>query len=188
MKFRISFLRAGKIIRFLVTLILLTFTVFCNKSKARYPLNKKDKVFLNKSAERNKILLAREEFMIKKAANLDTILNYITSETGFLYSYINKASNEQRLPSKGERVSFKYHIQNLDKKIIYNQVELGTIDYIVDQEDILPALREGIRIMRPGDVVVFLFPSYLCYGFQGDGDKIGVNEPLRFTIELLTKN
>jgi FKBP-type peptidyl-prolyl cis-trans isomerase len=39
--------------------------------------------------------------------------------------------------------------------------------------------------MKSGDVAVFLFPSYLCFGYQGDGDKIGINQPLRFTIELL---
>jgi FKBP-type peptidyl-prolyl cis-trans isomerase len=36
-----------------------------------------------------------------------------------------------------------------------------------------------------GEIGVFLFPSYLCYGYQGDGEKIGINQPLRFTIELL---
>lgn len=39
-----------------------------------------------------------------------------------------------------------------------------------------------------GEVVVFLFPSYLCYSYQGDADKIGVNQPLRFTIERLPLN
>jgi FKBP-type peptidyl-prolyl cis-trans isomerase len=43
-------------------------------------------------------------------------------------------------------------------------------------------------MMRTGEVVVFLFPSYLCYGYQGDEDKIGVNQPLRFTIERLPTN
>ena len=39
--------------------------------------------------------------------------------------------------------------------------------------------------MSAGDTVVFLFPSYLCFGYQGDGEKIGINQPLRYTIELL---
>jgi FKBP-type peptidyl-prolyl cis-trans isomerase len=62
------------------------------------------------------------------------------------------------------------------------------VEYAVDQEDLLPALREAIRMMRPEEVVVFLFPSYLCYGYQGDGEKIGVNQPLRFTVERLPIN
>ena len=39
--------------------------------------------------------------------------------------------------------------------------------------------------MTGGDVAVFLFPSYLCFGYLGDGEKIGINQPLRFTIEML---
>ena len=31
--------------------------------------------------------------------------------------------------------------------------------------------------MRPKEIVVFLFPSYLCYGYQGDGNKVGVSQP-----------
>jgi len=45
----------------------------------------------------------------------------------------------------------------------------------------------GLRMMKAGEVVVFLFPSYLCYSYQGDGDKIGVNQPLRFTIERIDR-
>jgi len=69
--------------------------------------------------------------------------------------------------------------------MIYDQKSLGTVEYAVDQEDLLPALREALRIMKADEVVVFLFPSYLCYGYQGDGEKIGINQPLRFTIERL---
>jgi len=50
---------------------------------------------------------------------------------------------------------------------------------------LIPALREGVKYLRPEEIGVFLFPSYLCYGYRGDGEKIGINQPLRFTIELL---
>ena len=62
------------------------------------------------------------------------------------------------------------------------------VEYSVDEEDLLPALREGIRLMRTGEIMVFLFPSYLCFGYQGDGEKIGINQPLRITIERLIDN
>ena len=65
----------------------------------------------------------------------------------------------------------------------YSYEELGIVEYLIDQENLLPALREGIRIMRPMEIAVFLFPSYLCYSYQGDGVKINANQPLRFTIE-----
>jgi gliding motility-associated peptidyl-prolyl isomerase len=166
--------------------LLLTITLFsCTDNKARYPLNKKKEVFLNSSAQRNKALLAREEFMLKKAAKSDNTIRYQMSEIGFLYAYTKTVKKELPLPKKGTQVRFQYRIEDLNKNLLYNEKELGIVNYAVDQEDLLPALREGIRIMRPGEIVVFLFPSYLCYGYQGDGDKIGINQPLRFTIERL---
>ncbi|MFZ8961217.1 MAG: FKBP-type peptidyl-prolyl cis-trans isomerase, partial [Flavobacteriaceae bacterium] len=72
--------------------------------------------------------------------------------------------------------------ETLDQKVLYGRSMLGVTEYAIDEEDFLPALREGLRLMREGDIVVFLFPSYLCYGYQGDGDKIKINQPLRFTI------
>jgi len=92
------------------------------------------------------------------------------------------------LPSKGTKVRFQYEIEDLDKNMLYDKTTLGIVNYAIDQEDLLPGLREGLRMMRTGEVVVFLFPSYLCYGYQGDEDKIGVNQPLRFTIERLPTN
>ena len=157
----------------------------CEDIKVRYPLNKKKDLFLKSSADRNRALFAREEFLIKKAAKLDSTIRYHISEAGFLYANIKSINEKSQLPIKGEKIRFKYQIEDLEKNIIYSYKELGIIDYVVDQENLLPALREGIRIMRPGEVVVFLFPSYLCYSYQGDDDKVGVNQPLRFTIERL---
>ena len=98
---------------------------------------------------------------------------------------MSKSSEKKTLPTKGERVIFKYKIEDLEKKIIYGYKELGIVEYSVDEENLLPALREGIRLMKSGEKILFLFPSYLCYGYQGDGQKIGNNQPLRFTIERL---
>ena len=63
---------------------------------------------------------------------------------------------------------------------------MGNVRFLVDQEDYLPALREAAKVLRVGQKAVFLFPSYLCYGYQGDFEKIGSNQPLRFTIKLLS--
>ena len=171
-------------IRLLVILILFYTFLSCSENKARYPLNQKTDLFLKSSANRNKTLIAKEEFLIKKAAKLDSAIEYKVSELGFLYSKIEK-NDKFSLPKKGTKVRFKYQIEDLEKNILYSFEDLGVVDYIVDQESLLPALREGIRIMHPKEVVVFLFPSYLCYSYQGDGNKVVANQPLRFTIERL---
>ena len=96
-----------------------------------------------------------------------------------------KNDSDETYPKKGDLVSFKYRIEDLNGNLIYDEKELGNVSFLIDQEDLIPALREGVKYLRPEEIGVFLFPSYLCYGYQGDGEKIGVNQPLRFTIELL---
>ena len=63
-------------------------------------------------------------------------------------------------------------------------MELGTVDYLVDKEELLPALRYAVKDLSLGDIGTFLMPSFLCYGYQGDGEKIGINQPLRITLQL----
>ena len=165
--------------------ILIVIFCSCSENKVRSPLNNEKKTFLSNSATRNKILMAREELMIRKSANYDSLSTFYNSQKGFLYAYVKKVSENEPLPQKGTRLRFTYKIEDLNKKILYTKNELGIVDYLVDKENILPALREGVKIMRPKEIVVFLFPSYLCFGYQGDGNKVGVSQPLRYTIERL---
>ena len=90
------------------------------------------------------------------------------------------------MPQKGEEVVLSYRIEDLNKNVLYDEKQLGEARFLVDQEDFLPALREAAKVLRVGQKAVFLFPSYLCYGYQGDFDKIGSNQPLRFTIKLVS--
>ena len=149
------------------------------------PSNKGRTVFLNSSALRNKQLLVQEEKMLLESAKKDSLLNFIKSEAGYLYAYLEKTATNEPLPQKGDQVRFQYQIEDLQKNIIYDKESLGIVNYAIDEEELLPGLREALRIMRPNEVVIFLFPSYLCFSYQGDGDKIGISQPLRFTIERL---
>ena len=65
-------------------------------------------------------------------------------------------------------MTFTYQIENLDGSPIYSEEELGTVSFRVDQEDVIPALREGVKVLRPGEQGLFLFPSFMCFGYQGD--------------------
>lgn len=157
----------------------------CNQIEPREPLNQKKTIFLNSSALRNKQLLIQQERLLMESASKDSLLNFEKSEAGYLFAYKQRASLEIPYPKKGDKVRFQYQIEDLQKNIIYDKKNLGFVNYAIDEEEILPALRKALRIMKPNEVAVFLFPSYLCYSYQGDGDKIGINQPLRFTIERL---
>ena len=155
----------------------------CSQIKPRSPLNKERTVFLSSSALRNKQLLLRDEILILESALKDSLLNFKKSEAGYLYAYKKKTTIKLPQPKKGDKVRFQYQIEDLQRNVLYDKKSLGIVNYSIDEEELLPALREALRIMRSDEVVVFLFPSYLCYSYQGDGDKIGINQPLRFIIE-----
>ena len=171
-------------------LSILCFTLIgCSESVPRKPLNKKKEVFLKKSADRNKKQVSSEQETIKRAITQDSLINFQASSYGFWFAYIKKEDENIPLPKKGDQLKFSYQIEDLNENLLYDEETLGEVTYFVDEEELLPGLREGLRIMRPHEVVVFLFPSYLCFSYQGDGEKIGINQPLRYTIHLksLTK-
>ncbi len=157
----------------------------CQNLEPRRPINKKTQVFLKESAKRNKNIIAIEQALFQQLMELEQKLTFKITPQGFWYAPQKEGNKSNALPEKGDRVTFKYRIEDLNGNLLYDEKELGEVSFFVDQEDLIPALREGVKYLRSGEIGVFLFPSYLCYGYQGDGEKIGINQPLRFTIELL---
>ena len=157
----------------------------CQKADPRRPINKQKRIFLKESAKRNKSKINIEQNLFRQAIKKDKNLKFNSSPQGFWYAYKKKGQSSALRPIKGDRVTFKYRIEDLNQNLLYDQDQLGIISFHVDQEDLIPALRVGVKYLTEGDVAVFLFPSYLCFGYQGDGEKIGINQPLRFTVEML---
>ena len=46
-------------------------------------------------------------------------------------------------------------------------------------------LREGLKLMKEGESITFIFPSQKAYGYYGDENKIGRNVPLICEVSLL---
>lgn len=171
----------------LVSLFALFFS--CKAPEARKPISISSGSFINESINRNKELIAGEEAKIQKIIQQDTSRNYITSDGGFWYYYEKKDTISTLTAKFGDIVNFTYDIKDLDGEIIYSQKELDTVNYAIDQEDLFFGLREGLKLMKEGETVVFLFPSYQAYGYYGDDHKIGTNIPLvsRVTLNKITK-
>lgn len=72
---------------------------------------------------------------------------------------------------------------------IYSEEDIAPQDYAMDKEELFTGLREGLKLMKPGETVTFLFPSQKAYGYYGDTNKIGVNTPLmcKVTVNTITK-
>jgi gliding motility-associated peptidyl-prolyl isomerase len=75
-------------------------------------------------------------------------------------------------------------VSDLNNVLIYSQETIGEKTYMVDQQDIIEGLRNGLKLMNEGDIVTFLFPSHKVYGYSGDENKIGINQPLIYKVKL----
>lgn len=139
---------------------------------------------MKESIERNKKLIAEEEGLIENIISNDTLKEYIASSKGYWYKYDVKIENDTIFPKRGDIAYFNYEIRDLKNKIIYTKEELKPQKYYVDKENIMMGLRDGIKLMKKGETVTFLFPSHMAFGYHGDNEKINSNEPLMCTVTL----
>ena len=166
----------------LLTLLLL-FITSCNEPEARRPIYRSDNSEIRGSIERNKKINAAQQLLFKRVMKKDSSLVFVSTPAGY-WKAIQKTSPTNSPPKAGDKITFNYKIQTLEGTILYDEMELGTVDYLVDKEELLPALRYAVKDLSLGDIGTFLMPSFLCYGYQGDGEKIGINQPLRITLQL----
>lgn len=169
-------------------ILVLLLTVFCSCSTptARKPVQQKSGSFIDASVERNIKLLEDEKKDIIAYMDANPQQQYSTSNSGFWYYYNVKDSTTMVLPKFGDRVVFSYDIKDFENNIIVSKEENGIQDYIVDQsnQDLISGIRDGIKLMREGESVTFLLPSYKAFGYYGYKDKIGANEALQTTVTI----
>lgn len=165
-------------------LVLLVTLVSCKQQQARMPVSRSSGEFLKESAERNKKLVKGEEGQIQTIINSNPNVKYIASSKGYWYRYENKNTTDSISPKKGDVAFFDYEIKDLKGNIIYSKLELKPQTYLVDKQDILMGLRDGIKLMHKNETVTFLFPSHMAFGYHGDDNRIGTNEPVMCTVTL----
>lgn len=116
----------------------------------------------------------------------DPHTEYLASESGFWYFYNSRDSLDLPQPRYGDIVTFSYDIRSLDGDLILSKEETGLQTYKIDQsnQDLISGLRDGIKLMREGEQVTFLFPSFKAYGYYGIENKLGTNVPVQSTVTL----
>ena len=169
----------------LILFLVATIVSSCKQQQeARRPLSHTSGSFMKKSAERNKILIAGEEGQIDSIIKSNPKTKYIAATKGFWYTYLIENNTDTIRPKKGDVAFFDYEVRDLKGNVIYSEVELKPQTYLVDKQNIMTGLREGIKLMRKNEKVTFLFPSHIAYGYHGDEKKIGTNQPLICTVSL----
>ena len=164
---------------------LLLLVTSCKQSQeARRPLSQSSGSFMKKSIIRNKKLVANEETQIKNLIKSNPNIQYTASTKGYWYSYQIQNKLDSITPKKGDVAFFDYEITDLKGTIIYTELELRPQIYYVDKQNIMMGLRDGIKLMRKGEKVNFIFPSHMGYGYRGDEKKIGMNQPIICIVSL----
>jgi gliding motility-associated peptidyl-prolyl isomerase len=172
--------------KFVFLMVLLTFVFAgCNDPEPRRPVSVKSGSFSAKSVERNKQLLDLEEGLFKNLIEKDTVHTYHRSSNGYWYYYNQKADTTAYQPVEDDLVKIIYNLRSLSNDTIYSQKDIGQQLIKIDKEELFPGLRTGIKLMREGETVTFLFPSSMAFGYHGDNKKIGVNVPLISTVKLI---
>ena len=174
-------------IKFLIFTSILCFG--CAKIEPRKPINPKpSSTILQETLKESIKLNAMEEARIVSIIKKDSTNNYHVSPNGFWYTYIHKVDENKTAPKMGDVVSLAYNITDLQGNIIYSKEELGLKHYKVDKEDFISALQTGIKLMKVGETITFVIPSYRAFGVSGDGKKIGINQSIKSTVTLININ
>lgn len=171
--------------RTLAILFVFIITIGCSQhQQARKPISHSSGTFLRESAERNIKLVAGEEARIDSIIKSNPTIKFLTSQKGYWYYYEVRNEKDTLRPKKGDLVYFDYDVKDLDGNVIYSEVQLRPQEYLVDKQNIMMGLRDGIKLMRKNERVTFLFPSHMAYGYHGDDKRIGHNVPLMCTVTL----
>jgi gliding motility-associated peptidyl-prolyl isomerase len=174
---------------FIIILLLALGFTSCKSPEARRPISQKTGSFIKESAERNKKLVEQEEAIIAQMIEKDSVRTYIASESGFWYYYNVKIEKDTITAKFGDIINFDYNVKDFKGQTIYSDDDIAADNYSMDQEELFTGLREGLKLMKPGETVTFLFPSQKAYGYYGDTKKIGTNIPLicEVTVNSITQ-
>lgn len=156
----------------------------CSQQQARRPISQTSGTFMKESVDRNIKLIANEEALIDSIIRNHPERNYTASKKGYWYYYETQNTKDTLTPKRGDVAFFDYEISDLKGNIIYSEVELRPQTYLVDKQNILMGLRDGIKLMHKNEKVSFLFPSHLGHGYRGDNDRVPPNLPLLVTVNL----
>ena len=171
----------GNKLVFIISIASILILNSCNEREARLPVSVSSGVDYTESIELSKKINQREERKFRKyVENQD--LKFERSSYGFLYHLKN---NSGELIKSKDEVKYTKVVEGLDGKIIYRSI---TKSIVVDHQDEIKGMHEGLKLMSEGSEAIFIFPSHQAFGFHGDDNKIKSNTPLVYRVKVLKVN
>ncbi len=172
-----------------ISVLLLAF-ISCKSPEARKPVSVKTGTFMDASVVRNKALHEQQKQLFENYMTERPEKEFIASSNGFWYAYNSEKSIDTTTVQFGDVINFDFDIKRINGEVVYSKEELKTRNYSMDQEKLFSGLREGLKLMKKGETMTFLFPSQKAFGYYGDNNKIGTNVPIicKVTVNSITKN
>ena len=155
----------------------------CDNQIVQYPVSYNNDDFMQRSQERNKMLL-NEEVSWFNDYKEKSDLTFNKTESGLWIS--NPGTKSPTMAKAGDYVNFTYQVYDLDNNIIYPYNEIGDQKIILGKADIIRGLHASLQLIEQGGEARVLLPSFLSYGGLGDNEKIGPNQPLVIDIKVNT--
>lgn len=155
-----------------------------DREEPRHPITHGSGSFLKKSVEISKIVIADEEAIFDSIMKSNPDKEYFLSQKGYWYTVLEPSEVDDYFPVVGDLVYFDSEITSISGDSIYRKGELKTREYMVDKEEIIIGLRDGIKRLKKGEKAQFLFPSHVAYGYLGDKQRIGMNVPIIYTVTI----
>lgn len=117
-----------------------------------------------------------ESFELGKAKSIKT-------PSGLQYLNLQKGTGKKVNPAIPTQVHYTLYLAN-GKKIESTKDKNRPFTFIIDKMGLIAGWKEGMKLMREGDVTRLFIPSYLGYADRGVGP-IPANSDLVFDIEVL---
>jgi len=173
----------------IITILCLLVIFSCKSPEARKPVSVKTGTFIDSSIVRNKALHEEQKQLFDNYMKNRPDEKFMASANGFWYTYNSEKSLDTITAKFGDIVNFKFNVKRINGDLVYTEEELKTRNYTMDQEELFSGLREGLKLMKSGETITFLFPSQKAFGYYGDNNKIGTNVPIicKVTVNSITK-
>ncbi len=107
------------------------------------------------------------------------------SKTGLYIIALKKGKGKKA--QIGKKVTIHYTGSFINNMKFASTIEKDKpFEFVLGQEEVIPAWNEAVAKMKVGDKIKIITPSKLAYGSQGSGHSIKPFTPLIFEIKLLS--
>jgi gliding motility-associated peptidyl-prolyl isomerase len=155
----------------------------CNQERKKVPLQDISQEQVNeKLVEANKAAIEIENRQIDQVI-ASKGWKMIKTATGLRYQELEKGSGA--FATAGKIARFEYDVQLITGETIYSSDNTGPKEFRIGSGGVESGLEEGILLLKTGDKVRFIIPSYLAHGLSGDQDKIPPKATLIYTVKLI---